>query len=884
MADPQSLLGQNVSHYRVLAKLGAGGMGVVYKALDEQLQRTVALKFLPEELNANRTERDSLLREARAASALDHPNIGVIYGLEDDGAGKYFISMGYYEGETLAERLSGGTPSLRDALDLAIQIAGGLGAAHAQNIVHRDIKPGNIILTKNNQAKIVDFGLARTMAATNATLTVNTSGTLPYMAPEQILGGAVDPRADVWALGVILMQLLTGTHPFYRDSSAAMTFAILNQPPGGIDEVPPSLQPIVYRALSKEAAHRYANGNEILAELQAARAVISSSGAAPGTDSGRARIATASDLKQVAKYASKPLWASSDSGADKGKTAWITAAVVLGLLVLASSALLSGRLRMALSRLFAGSVQNHVAVLPFENTGNDPANEEIARGLMDSLTSKLSNLDAGQQSLWVVPSSVVRSRKVSEPSEAARDLGATMVVMGDLQRSGQDVHLTVNLIDAKNLRQIGSASLEDHSGNLENLQDEAVARIAKLMNINVTPEMLRGASGAAAPAAYESYLKALGYMQRYDKAGNLDQAIFALNDAVAADPRFALGYAALGEAYRLKNQVDPNPKWNELASTNLDRALHLNDRLAVSYVSLGRLHTGLGQFDLALQEFQKALAINPRDPDVLSGTASVYEHMGRTADAEAEYKKAIALRPDYWDSYNSLGGFYDRQQEYPEAVAQYKKVIELTPDNAAAYSNLGAEYMSIGDAASNQLAESALKKSIEIAPTYAGYANLGDFYLGLARYDDAAKATRQALALNDKDYRVWCNLLIAERNRNNDAGAKEAKARTLQLLTEHLKNEPQDATALSWMGVFRSEDGQKEQAVQLTESALVIAPKDGLVLENAGETYENLGGRLAALKYLQESLKNGNTMSDLECRPALKNALADKNFHASGKN
>lgn len=883
MADSSSLVGQTISHYRVVAKLGAGGMGVVYKAVDEQLQRTVALKFLPEEFTAKCSERDNLLREARAASALDHPNIGVIYGLEHDGSGRYFISMGHYEGETLAERLGRGTPSLRDALDLAIQIAGGLAVAHARNIVHRDIKPGNIILTTDNQAKIVDFGLARMIAATNATLTVNTSGTLPYMSPEQILGEAVDPRADVWALGVILVQLLTGTHPFYRDNSAAMTFAILNQAPAGIDEVPPGLQPIVYRALSKETAHRYPSGTEIYAELQAARAVLSGAASAGALESGRARLATASQLRQAAQLASKPRWPGPASQSGNSRKSWIIAACVLGALLVAGSALLSERLRMGISRLFAGSVQKHIAVLPFENPGGDAASEAVAQGLMDSLTSKFSNLDAGQQSLWVVPSSVVRSRKVSEPSAAARNLGATLVVMGSIQLSGQDVRLTVNLIDAKDLRQIGSTSLEDHSGNLEALQDEAVTRIAKLMNVRVTAEMLRDTGGEAAPAAYESYLRALGYMQRYDKAGNLDQAISALNNAVAADSRFALGYASLGEAYRLKNQVDPNPKWIAQASASLDRAVHLNDKLAGPYNSLGRLHTALGQYDLALQEFQRAVAINPRDPDVLIGMAAAYEHMSRVGEAEATYKKAIALRPDYWDSYNSLGNFYDRQGKYPEAVAQYKRVIELTPDNATAYSNLGAEYMSIGDVASNQLAEQALKKSLQIAPSYAAYANLGNFYMGLTRYDEAAEATRKALELNDKDYRVWCNLVLDERNRKNEAGAKEAKERTERLLEEYLKGHPQDATALSWMAIFRSEDQKKEEARQLAESAVTIAPKDPLVLQNAGEAYENLGDRARALQYIEESLKNGNSMSDLRSRPGIKNVLADKNFHAGGK-
>jgi eukaryotic-like serine/threonine-protein kinase len=256
--------------------------------------------------------------------------------------------------------------------------------------------------------------------------------------------------------------------------------------------------------------------------------------------------------------------------------------------------------------------------------------------------------------------------------------------------------------------------------------------------------------------------------------------------------------------------------------------------------------------------------------------------MGRAADAEAAYKKAIALRPDYWDSYNSLGNFYDDQGRYAEAVAQYKKVIELTPDNATAYSNLGAEYMSIGDDASNRLAEEASKKSIAIAPTYAAYANLGNFYMGLHRYDEAAAMTRKALELNDKDYRVWCNLLLDERNRKNEAGAKEARGRTENLLEDYLNKHPQDATAQSWMAILRSEEQQREKATQLAESALAVAPKDPLVLENVAETYENLGDRARAVRYTEESMKNGASLADLQSRPGLKNILADPTFHKGG--
>src|SRR5262249_45273708 len=220
----------------------------------------------------------------------------------------------------------------------------------------------------------------------------------------------------------------------------------------------------------------------------------------------------------------------------------------LALLVLAASSLLFPSVRQRAAAVLSGTAgAKHVAVLPFDNIGNDPANDAVAQGLMDSLTSKLSNLDSAQQPLWVVPSSVVRSRKVADPSQAGKELGANLVVKGSIRRDGKDVQLTVNLIDARDLRQVGSAVLDDATGDLASLQDEAVARLGRMMKINVTADMLRATGGRASPAAYELYLKALGLMQRYDKPGNLDQAVSALQEAVKTDAQFALGYASLGE-------------------------------------------------------------------------------------------------------------------------------------------------------------------------------------------------------------------------------------------------------------------------------------------------------------------------------------------------
>lgn len=883
------MIGETISHYRITDKLGAGGMGIVYKAKDLQLERFVALKFLPQDLALSETDRERFLREARSASALDHPNIGVIHGIDKTADGRMFIVMAYYEGQTLSQKLSGGPLSLRQAMDWACQIASGLAAAHARNIVHRDIKPGNIIITKDNSARIVDFGLARVVATPSATMTGGVTGTLPYMSPEQILGEAVDQRCDVWALAILLVQMVTSSHPFARDNTTAMTFAILNQPPAAIEALPALLQPIALHGLAKDVAHRYPDAKEMLVDLESARAQITSSGIALDEPT-LTQTAPSAALKDVISHASTPRWqaaSSSLSAANKRKERRAAPYLFAGLavVVLAAGSLLFSPVRQRAAAVLSGSGgEKHVAVLPFDNIGNDPANEAVAEGLMDSLTSKLSNLDAQQQSLWVVPSSVVRSRKVTDPSSAGKDLGANLVVKGSIRRDGKNVQLTVNLIDAKDLRQVGSAAFDDATGDLASLQDQAVAKLARLMNINVTAEMLRATGGRASPAAFELYLKALGLMQRYDKPGNLDQAVTALQEAVKTDSQFALGFASLGEAYRLKNQVDPNPRWIEQASAMLGRAVQIDDRLPAPYVSLGRLHTSLSKNDLALQEFQRALTIDPRAAEAISGMAGVYERMGRFQDAEQSYKRAIALKPDYWDGYNSLANFYDRQGKTADAIAQYQRVIGLTPDNPAAYSNLGAEYTSVGDQPSNEKAEAAFKKSLELSPTYAAYANLGNLYMGESRYKEAAEATRKALELNGSDYRVWVNLLLDQRLLHDFSSAENTKKRILSLLADYMSRYPQDGTAQSWLAVFRSEDQERSEVQQASEVALANAPNDPLVLANLAEAAQNLNERAKAVHYAEESIRNGFTVTDLQSRPALQPVLTDPSFHASGKN
>jgi serine/threonine protein kinase/tetratricopeptide (TPR) repeat protein len=869
---------EQVGGYKILGTAGVGGMGVVYKALDLKLNRTVALKFLPADLNANSKDKDRFLQEARTASALDHSNIGVIHGLEETADGHTFIVMAYYEGLTLAEKIRRGPLAPKEALEVMIQVAHGLADAHEHSIIHRDIKPSNIIITRQNQAKIVDFGLARVASNAATTLTAGPVGTLAYMSPEQVRNEPLDKRTDIWSLGVVFEEMLTGKHPFERGNMSAVLLAILEQAPP-VEGVDPALASIVCRALAKDRTHRYADCRELLADLEACKPAFAT---APSAPSARNLRASSRDLKRALEHASSSRAITTPVDRVRRTAVELVAAILL----IAALSLLIPSVRRGLGDMLPhgnDGGEKHIAVLPFDNIGNDSANEAISEGLQDSLTSKLSNLDGGQQSLWVVPASEVRRRKVNDPEAALREFGATLVVKGSVMRDPSGVHLTVNLIRTKDVRQEGSLTLQDPAGDFAALQDQAVSGLARLMHVEVPATALHAAEGTTAPAAYESYLRALGYMQRYDKAGNLDLAVGALSSAVSADPQFALGYAALGEAYRLKYQLDKNPKWTELALEMGTKATTLNNSLSSAYVTLGRIHDSTGKHDLALTEFEKALALDPRNADAVAGEAHSYEHAGRIAEAEAAYKKGIALRPDYWDGYNGLGLFYDRQGKYDDAIQQFHRAIELTPDNAQAYSNLGSAYVDSGDFKKFPDAESALKKSISLSPNYPAYANLGYMYALQQRYAESAAATEKALQINDRDYVVWANLAMAYDGLRDPAKFNAALDREAPLLEQAAQANPRDAVVQARLALLYAQKKMRDKALERVQTALALAPDDPDVLENTGETYESLGDRKNALQYIEKSLQKGYSLESLKTDPSLKSLLSDPNFRPSPK-
>jgi serine/threonine-protein kinase len=864
-SDP--FIGRRVSNYQIAERLGAGGMGVVYRALDLKLNRPVALKFLPPHLSGG-TEKERFLQEARAASALDHNNIGVIHGIEETEDGGLFIVMACYEGETLFDRIKRGAMPAGQVVDIALQIARGLAEAHTHGIVHRDIKPSNIFLTRRGVVKLLDFGLAKFVGSARLTETGTAVGTAIYMSPEQAFGQEVDCRTDIWSLGVVAFEMLTGMVPFRGDSTPATLLAITSEPPPALGKAPVELETAIYRCLAKNPAERYQHAAELAEDL----ARLRPSG---DTDATKTLAIDSSELRRRAWEAARPR--SSGSPAPPSPTRRkVVVPVFAALLCIAAVA---GYFVTRKTRVPLVPIEKHVLVLPFGNIGDDPANAAICDGLLETLTSRLTSLEGPQGSLWVVPASEVRRRNIKDASAAQRAFGANLVVTGSIQKNAGSVRLTLNLIDAVTLRQLGSAVIDGGSGNFSTLQDQAVTKLAELLEVGLAPAALARSTGesSAAPAAYETYLKGLSYLQRYDKPDNLETAIKLFQAAVKTDGRFALAYVKLAEAQWLKSRVSHNSQLAEQALANCRRAAQINDQLAPVHVTLGRICSGTGKYDLAIQEFQRALELDPRDPQAYQQIARTYESQGRLADAEASLKKAIALRPDYWDGYNSLGAFYHRQTRDQEAADQFRHVLRMTPDNAPAYSNLGVALGALEDYAG---ARDAYEKAIALNPAYSTYSNLAVIYYKSGDYARSIKTYERALKLNDRDYRPWGGLAEACERAGQASKARDAYQRASELARNEVAREPNDAQTTSYLASYYAKLGMREQALESIEKATILAPADRGVLYRAALIHEMLGNRAAALQWLKAALAHGYAKDRLEQDPDLRKLRADPAFRS----
>lgn len=844
--------GTTISHYEILEKLGQGGMGVVYKARDTRLSRDVALKFLSPHLTADNHAKTRFLREARAASSLDHPNISVIHEIGDTEDGRSFISMSYYNGETLKKRLERGPIDIGKAVQIALKIANGLQYAHEKGIVHRDIKPENIMLTDRGDVKIVDFGLAKLVRDSGFTATGNRGGTLAYMSPEQLKGEAADHRTDLYSLGILLYEMLTGKHPHKEEHEAALMYSIVNvdpAPPSIINSaVPGELEEIVLKLIKKNPNNRFSSAEDVVAQL---KEYLDKSGSVLD--------------KKLTGLKNRFI----------GKKTFAT--VLIAVLVITALALPDSR--SSVLQLFNATTTPddiHLVVLPFNNVGDDPANKAFNVGLMETLTSSLTLLQPRDVSYWVVSASEVRHRNITSASDALKEFNATLAVYGSVQRLADQIRLTLNVVDTETLRQIKSELISVPTDSLQRLQDEAVLTLAGMLNIEreTRTELPLTAGGTIVSESYEFYLEGRGYLQDYQDPENIERAISLFERAIELDPQYTLAYAGLGEAYWRMYDETRDAKWVDRAIEYAERAKNLNNSLPAVHVTLGMIQRGTGRYDEAVISYKKALELDAEHADAYRGLALAYDQLGNTEDAEKTYKQAIRLQPSYWAGYNQLGGYYMNQGRIREAIEQYKKVTELIPDSNYGFFNLGVAYYYLDDF---QKAIDMFNKTVEIEPDYDVYSNLATlYYYHESNYEKAAEMYDNALELRDHDYRVWG--FYASALRWSGADTKKVEQiynKALRMAEEEKSINPRDAQLLTHIAGYHAALGNDAEAREHLLEALEIAPDNIEVMDSAGRIFEQLGERDRALSLITRAVERGYPLLEIENDPGLRELRSD---------
>jgi serine/threonine-protein kinase len=830
-------------------------MGVVYRAEDTRLERPVALKFLPHGGFIEQS-KSRFLNEARAAAKARHPNICPIYDIEE-ADGELFIAMACIEGETLTQKLARGPLQPLQAAEVAVQVASGLACAHRLGIVHRDIKSSNIMLDAAGQAFIMDFGLALSSDATRLTSDGTSVGTPAYMSPEQAQGRDVDARTDIWSLGVVLYEMLTGSAPFRRAHRDALIYAIIHDPAPALPEsLPVPLHEIVAKALAKNPEDRWQSVAEVEKLL-------------------RRYLGTSSTGSHWDAFATETLI--TPAPAAKHRRRWWLAALVAAVLLSGAAAVWRfADARRPSESAVTRPASKHVAILPFQTAGTGQATASIADGMIEILTAALSDFEHFQRGFTAVPTSEIRRRGITTAEAARRFFGATLAITGSAQPAGDKLEFTANLVDTAAGRQIGTRTFLYDPGDPLASRDRAVNTVLQMLNVEVptAAHATIAAGDTAQPTAYSAYLEGRGLLARYDVPGNVDKAIGTLTAAVRQDPKYALAYAGLGEAYWRKARATGDKQAGTLAAQNAEYAVQLDGSLPIVHSVLGSVYRDAGRQQDAINEFLRSMELAPGNAEAPRQLAEIYTALGRFDEAEKLYVRSTKSRPTDWYGHLLLGVFYYERERYPEAETELNQAKALTPDNDLVRRDLGSVYRMHGR---YQEAVEEFQQALRIRSNAATYAALGGAYFYEHKFAEAVAALEAAIDLNSSDYRYWGNLGIYYRwTPGNETKAAPALQRAVELATNFAETRKSDSSIRADLAEYRARLGDSKGA--LAEIDRIPAAARAPLTARLAIVYELTGHRDRAIEIVRQNLKNPASLNRIKDDPDLAAVWRDGHF------
>jgi len=821
-------------------------MGEVYRARDAKLGRDIALKILPAELAANAEALRRFEQEARAASALNHPNIVTIYEIGKTEE-MVWIAMELVDGLDLRTLAIREPLNLKAAMRIAVKVMDGLAAAHDRGIVHRDLKPDNVMVTPDGFVKVLDFGLAKQMRSITSddTTIPHTSpgavfGTVGYMSPEQATGKEMDYRSDQFSFGVVLYEMLTRVRPFDRESKTETMAAILRDdppPPSSInDEVPYDLDRLVSRCLAKHPRDRYASTRDLARDLREIR---------DGLTNSFARLRTSPPSSPVAKVRAKRL-------------RYVAIAAVTVALLGGGAAWMWNRS----GRAAAAQKITDVAVLPFRDLSSTPDGRVLADGISELIATRLAEV---RELRVAAPFEGARVSDTDDVRTIAKKRGVQAVVRGTVQRGGDEVRITYSLVEAATGLTLAASTVTQPATELFALEDAVAEGLVLALGRNTAPRP-QVAAAMLAPEDQGRFTEAVGLLQHVKDEKSVDRAIAILESILRNARQSGAVNALLARALLYKASIARRPELIEQATVYATRGVMLSGDDPESHITLGRLHNASGRHAEAIAAFNHALRLHPGDADAVVGTAEALQGQGRDADAERMYRKAIALRSDAPGMYIRYGAFCFDRGRHAEAAGHFRKAAELAPDFAMAHANLGAALHASGryDDALN-----AYQKSLAIESSALGWSNVGTLQFSLGRYTEAKKSYRQATDLAPSDYAIWANLGDACLAAKDKACEAEVWPRAIAAARAALQINPSDAVTRAILASSLAKSGDMGPAQTEIRRALETDPTNRTVLYQAAVTAALRGNHGGAISWLEQAIQAGYPPAEAQNDPVL---------------